>query len=187
MAANWKKVSQLPDAESHFIELPYSVKGMDMSFSGIAISAIRKYQQNPTCEIFENLCYSFQETAFAMLTEVTERAMAHTGKNECLITGGVAASERLCEMLEIMCRERGARFFACPAEYAGDNGVNIAYTGLLFHLRRTISGFRYIVPASAHEQREDCQSDDYRCFHSPVSFAFNTAGQMTASSSRAIR
>jgi len=135
MATNWKKISQIPDAEKYFIELPYSVKGMDMSFSGLAISAARKYNQNPTQEIFENLCYSFQEIAFAMLTEVTERAMAHTGKTECLVTGGVAASERLKEMLEIMCRERGATFYACPMEYAGDNGAMIAYTGLLYHLR----------------------------------------------------
>ena len=71
-----------------------------------------------------------------MLTEVTERALAHTGKNEVLLTGGVAASKRLQEMLNIMCKERDALFFVCPREYAGDNGAMIAYNGLIDHKSR---------------------------------------------------
>ena len=66
-----------------------------------------------------------------MLTEVTERAMAHTGKRECLLTGGVAASKRLQGMLKTMCEERGARFYVCPADVAGDNAAMIAWTGLI--------------------------------------------------------
>ena len=66
-----------------------------------------------------------------MLTEVTERALAHTGKSEVLLVGGVAASRRFREMIEVMCIERGAKAFVCPMEYSGDNGVNIAWTGLL--------------------------------------------------------
>jgi tRNA A37 threonylcarbamoyltransferase TsaD len=79
----------------------------------------------------EDLCYSLQETAFAMLTEVTERAMAHTEKDEVLITGGVAANKRFCEMLETMSQERDAKFYKCPMEYAGDNGTMIAWTGAI--------------------------------------------------------
>ena len=111
-----------------YIELPYVVKGMDLSFSGILTSALQKYKSGIK---IEDICFSFQETCYAMLTEVTERALAHTGKNEVLLTGGVAASQRLQNMLRIMCEERGARFFVCPKEFAGDNGAMIAYTGLL--------------------------------------------------------
>lgn len=112
----------------NYIELPYVVKGMDLSFSGIVTAALQKYKQGAS---IEDLCYSFQETCYAMLTEVTERALAHAGKSEVLLTGGVAASERLQEMISIMCEERNAHSFLCPKEYAGDNAIMIAWTGLL--------------------------------------------------------
>jgi len=38
-----------------------------------------------------NLCFSLQETLFAMLVEVTERAMAHINANQVLIVGGVGS------------------------------------------------------------------------------------------------
>ncbi|MFQ5621615.1 MAG: KEOPS complex N(6)-L-threonylcarbamoyladenine synthase Kae1, partial [Candidatus Nanoarchaeia archaeon] len=110
-----------------WVELPYVVKGMDLSFSGILTAAVDKLKK----EKLEDVCFSLQETCFAMLTEVTERAMAHTDKNEVLLTGGVAANKRLQEMLEIMCRERDAKFYVVPREYSGDNGVMIGWTGLL--------------------------------------------------------
>jgi len=111
-----------------YTELPYSVKGMDLSFSGIITEATRRHKNG---EKLENLCFSLQETLFAMLTEVTERALAHTGKSEVILTGGVAANQRLQEMLKIMCRERRARFSVVPRELAGDNGAMIAWTGIL--------------------------------------------------------
>ncbi len=114
----------------NYIELPYVVKGMDLSFSGILTAALNKYKQGSN---IEDLCYSFQETCYAMLTEVTERALAHTNKEEVLLTGGVAASERLKEMISIMCEERDAKSFLCPKEYSGDNGTMISWTGLLVY------------------------------------------------------
>lgn len=113
-----------------YIEIPYVVKGMDLSFSGIITEAIKKYRKGKR---LEDICFSLQETMFAMVTEVTERALAHTEKNEVLLTGGVAANKRLQEMLKTMCKERGAKFFVCPKEYAGDNGVMIAWTGILVY------------------------------------------------------
>ena len=47
----------------------------------------------------EDACYSLQETAFAMIAEATERALAFTRKNEIMIVGGVAANKRLSSML----------------------------------------------------------------------------------------
>jgi universal protein Kae1 len=111
-------------------ELPYVVKGMDLSFSGIITEALTRRGKG---ESLEDLCFSLQETLFAMLTEVTERAMAHTGKAELLLTGGVAANSRLQKMLGIMCREREAKFHAVPREFAGDCGANIAWLGILQH------------------------------------------------------
>ncbi|MEK6887727.1 MAG: KEOPS complex N(6)-L-threonylcarbamoyladenine synthase Kae1 [Candidatus Aenigmatarchaeota archaeon] len=123
-----------------YIELPYVVKGMDLSFTGITTAAIQKYNQGTKGKdsaeqdrLLRDLCFSFQETCYAMLTEVTERALAHTGKSEVLLVGGVAASKRFREMIEIMCQERGAKAFVVPKEYSGDNGAMIAWTGLLMH------------------------------------------------------
>ena len=113
-----------------YIELPYVVKGMDLSFSGLATEAIKRYKQGVSKE---DIAYSFEETCFAMLTEVTERAMAHTDKEEVLLVGGVAASKRLQRMVKTMCDERGAKFFVVPMEYSGDNGSMIAVTGMLYN------------------------------------------------------
>ena len=111
-----------------YVELPYSVKGMDLSFAGIVTQAERLLKKGIPVK---DVCFSMQETCFAMLVEVTERALAHTGKNETIIVGGGAANKRFKEMLEIMCRERGAKAFAVPMEYASDNGAMIAWTGIL--------------------------------------------------------
>ncbi|MFH1126658.1 MAG: KEOPS complex N(6)-L-threonylcarbamoyladenine synthase Kae1, partial [archaeon] len=102
--------------DGKYIELPYTVKGMDFSYSGLVTDVVRRYKAGAK---LADLCFSFQEHAFAMLIEATERALAHTEKTEVLITGGVAANKRFNEMLSIMAKERGARYYACPMEYAG--------------------------------------------------------------------
>ncbi len=111
-----------------YIELPYVVKGMDVEYSGIITRAIQLYRQRAKKE---DLCFSLQETCFAMLTEVAERALAHTEKNELLLIGGVAANKRLIEMLQIMCKERNCKFEVVPMKWSGDNAAMIAWTGIL--------------------------------------------------------
>jgi N6-L-threonylcarbamoyladenine synthase/protein kinase Bud32 len=116
--------------DGKYVELPYGVKGMDISFSGIVTEAKRKLKDGVSAE---DISRSIQETCFAMLTEVTERALAHTGKDEVLLVGGVAANKRLQNMLTTMCDERGAKLYVVEMKYAGDNGVMIAWAGLLSH------------------------------------------------------
>jgi N6-L-threonylcarbamoyladenine synthase len=111
-----------------YVELPYVVKGMDVSYSGIATAAINLLKKGVAKE---DIAYSLQEICFAMLTEVTERALAHTEKDEVLLVGGVAANKRLQEMMKRMCKGREAKAYTVPEEYASDNGVMIAWTGLL--------------------------------------------------------
>lgn len=118
-----------------YVELPYVVKGMDLSFSGVATAAINLFKKGVAKE---DISYSLQETCFAMLTEVTERAVAHTNKDEVLLVGGVAANKRLQEMVSIMCKERGAKFFVVPQEYSGDCGSMIAWTGILAYKHKKI-------------------------------------------------
>ncbi|XP_034642530.1 probable tRNA N6-adenosine threonylcarbamoyltransferase isoform X3 [Trachemys scripta elegans] len=77
----------------------------------------------------EDLCFSLQETLFAMLVEITERAMAHCGSQEALVVGGVGCNMRLQEMMRIMCAERGAKLFATDERFCIDNGAMIAQAG----------------------------------------------------------
>ena len=122
------KIEQLARNGEKYYPLPYVVKGMDFSFSGMVTAAQRLYDSGVKPE---DVAFSFQETAFAMLTEVTERALAYLSLDEVLLVGGVGANERLQEMLRVMCEDRGAKFYAPPKELMGDNGAMIAYTGLL--------------------------------------------------------
>ncbi len=102
---------------------------MDVSFSGILTNLKHKYDSKKYA--VEDLAYSLQETVFAMLVEVSERAMAHCGKSELVLGGGVACNKRLQEMCRIMCEERGAKFFAPPNEVLIDNGLMISWLGIL--------------------------------------------------------
>ncbi|PRP78160.1 hypothetical protein PROFUN_11290 [Planoprotostelium fungivorum] len=119
-------IEQMAKKGQQFIELPYVVKGMDVSFSGI-LSSIEKIATQQLAEgtcTKEDLCYSLQETLFAMLIETTERAMAHCGQNEVLIVGGVGCNVHLQE-------ERGGKLFATDDRYCIDNGAMIAWGGLV--------------------------------------------------------
>jgi len=112
--------------EGKYVELPYNVKGMDVDFSGIVTKADNLYKKGVPKE---DLCFSFQETCFAMLVEVTERALAHCEKKEVLLIGGVAANKRFSKMLDDMAKGRKAKAATVPFEYAGDQGAMIAYLG----------------------------------------------------------
>lgn len=125
------RIEQLAKNSSNYIKLPYTVKGMDLSFSGLLTAAIRKYEGG---EPLEDVCYSLQETAFSMVAEITERALAHSKKQEVMLCGGVAANNLLREMISIMTEEHYADFYLPPIKYCGDNGAMIAWMGqLMFH------------------------------------------------------
>ncbi len=129
------KDSKSGSGEGNFVELPYTVKGMDIALSGILTNLRQKLESKKYP--LENLAYSLQETTFAMLVEVSERALAHVGKKELLLGGGVACNSRLQEMCKIMCSERensvgekGKTEFFCPERpLLVDNGAMIAFLG----------------------------------------------------------
>ena len=104
---------------------------MDVSFSGLLSFIESRCQQILKSKKFtaEDLCFSLQETVFAMLVEITERAMAHCQSNEVLIVGGVGCNLRLQEMMKRMCEERGAFLFATDERFCIDNGAMIAQAG----------------------------------------------------------
>jgi len=125
------KIEALAKEGKKYIKLPYSVKGMDISLGGIETNLREKIKKLDSGEYTkEDLCFSVQETTFAMLVEVAERAMAHTDKKELLLGGGVACNKRLQEMCRIMCEERGAKSFVLENQYFVDNAAMIAIAGL---------------------------------------------------------
>ncbi|KAJ6575242.1 O-sialoglycoprotein endopeptidase [Mycena capillaripes] len=126
------------------LSLPYTTKGMDVSFSGL-LTSVEAYTfdkrfraggqpSDPNDQDIitpADLCFSLQETVFAMLVEITERAMAHIGSKEVLIVGGVGSNERLQDMMGIMAQERGGKVFGMDERFCIDNGIMIAQAGLL--------------------------------------------------------
>ncbi|MEF8872365.1 MAG: bifunctional N(6)-L-threonylcarbamoyladenine synthase/serine/threonine protein kinase [Haloarculaceae archaeon] len=129
--------------EGEYIDMPYVVKGMDFSFSGImsaakdaadSVSASdtsggSSEQSSDGGDAIEDICFSLQENIFAMLTEVTERALSLTGSDELVLGGGVGQNERLREMLATMCEQRGATFYAPENRFLRDNAGMIAVLG----------------------------------------------------------
>ena len=139
-------IEQLALKGEIYLDLPYSIKGMDIAFSGLLTAAEQFFRENKR---LEDICFSIQETTFAALTEVTERAMAHTEKNQVLLGGGVAANKKLRDMVQTMAKERGASFYVPTKDLCIDNGAMIAWLGVLMYN----SGIRMKVEESFIDQR----------------------------------
>jgi glycoprotease/Kae1 family metallohydrolase len=110
------------------LPLPYTVKGNDVAFSGLLTAALRLLREGQS---LEDICFSIQEVSFAMLAEAVERSLVQTRKQEVLIAGGVAANQRLREMIQSVAEDHGATFHPVPLQYSGDCGAQIACSGRL--------------------------------------------------------
>lgn len=133
-------IEQLAKGGEKLIDLPYQIKGMDVTLSGILTLIERSVDKWLSVDQFTeaDLCMSVQETMFAMLVETVERAMALTNSKEVLLVGGVGCNERLQEMMNVMAEERGAILCATDERFCIDNGAMIAHTGALMYK----SGYR---------------------------------------------
>ncbi|MEK6873757.1 MAG: KEOPS complex N(6)-L-threonylcarbamoyladenine synthase Kae1 [Nanoarchaeota archaeon] len=141
-----KIVEDADKSKLSYLELPYSIKGMDVSFSGIQTKLKQMFDSKKYK--LEDLSFSLQETVFAMLIEASERALAHTGKKELVLGGGVACNKRLQEMARIMCEERGCKFFVPENSLLVDNAAMIAYTGEIMYK----SGIKVSLKTKAFEK-----------------------------------
>lgn len=139
-------IEQLSKSGKNYVPLPYTVKGMDISMSGILAyieglandlfsgkntKALMVDGDSTEKVTVNDLCFSLQETVFAMLVEITERAMAHVGAKDVLVVGGVGCNERLQNMMALMAKDRGGSVFATDERFCIDNGIMIAHAGLL--------------------------------------------------------
>lgn len=122
-----------------YVECPYSVKGMNVSFTGMLtytekkLVPLIKKKEITTSDV----CFSIQETAFAMLCEITERALCHTDAKEIILCGGNARNKRLQQMLIAMSEAHGVKVVIPPFEYAGDNAAMITYTAAQMLIHKT--------------------------------------------------
>ncbi len=153
-------IEQRARSGTRYLSLPYTVKGMDVSFSGIlnAVQDIIAAPPRPGRPAWtvEDICYSVQETAFSMLVEVTERVMAHCGQQSVLVVGGVGCNVRLQEMLGAMAGQRGGELGAMDQRYCIDNGAMIGYLGGVMHQ----AGIRHTLEDTTVTQRFRTDSVD---------------------------
>jgi len=120
------KIAELAEKSNNYIELPYVVKGMDISVGGILTNLKQKIKKGYK---IEDLAFSCQETVFAMLIEVAERALHHCNKKELLLGGGVSCNKRFQEMAKQMCRDNNFKCFILENQFNIDNGAMIANLG----------------------------------------------------------
>lgn len=131
---------------SKLLDLPYSVKGMDTSFSGIYTAAREHLKKG---EKPEDVCFSVQEYSFAMLLEVLERGLHQTSKDEILLAGGVAKNLRLREMLSDLSNSLGVKAYLTSDQYCMDNGAMIAQAAMMMHK----NGYRIELNDTTVDQR----------------------------------
>jgi glycoprotease/Kae1 family metallohydrolase len=130
----WGSTVEKTAENGRYIEMPYTVKGMDFSFTGLLTHASKmKGKHND-----KDICFSVQETAYAMLTEATERALLLTNSKELCVCGGVAQSKRLKRMLKGMAEEHNIKFGYAEDTFNADNGAMIALVAeqMLAHGRK---------------------------------------------------
>ena len=139
-------IEKLALSGKELLELPYSVKGMDTSFSGI-YTAAREHLRKGSSR--EDVCLSVQEYSFAMLLEVLERGLHQTSKNEILLAGGVAKNLRLREMISELAGDLGIKAHLTADQYCMDNGAMIAQAGLLMYE----NGYRMELDDTTVDQR----------------------------------
>mgnify|MGYP001559029423 CR=1 FL=1 len=113
------------------VDMPYSIKGMNTSYTGLLTTAIK---MDPKKIPIEDICLSSQEYAFSMLLEASERALALTGKKQIVGVGGNYRNKRLQDMTLELAKEQNAICHFPTFELLGDNAGMITITGALqFH------------------------------------------------------
>ena len=122
--AHGSALSKLAE-NGNYIDLPYSVKGLNLVYSGLQTAAEKAAKTHS----HKDVAYSLMETAFAMTCEVTERALFLTNKKSLIACGGVAQNRTLQSMLKSLCSDSSIRFGVAPDEFNRDNGAMIAYAG----------------------------------------------------------
>lgn len=104
---------------------------LDYSFSGLKASVARHLSSAPPQTLQDAACVAaaFQWSAFEHIAERTEAGLEGLTDGILVMSGGVAANEALRKRMR---RLRSIKHLICPPpEMCTDNGIMIAWTGLL--------------------------------------------------------
>ena len=110
--------------------------GLDFSFSGLKTQVLKTFQSSDQSEQTKaDIAASFQETVVQTLLIKCRRALAQTGHQRLVVSGGVAANTSIRSALsELMMSMKGQVYYPSPA-HCTDNGAMIAYLGWLYFLK----------------------------------------------------
>lgn len=113
--------------------------GLDLSFSGLKTHTRTLWQQHSShCtneqalqQLKADIAAGFQQAVVDTLTIKCRRAMQATGRQQLIMSGGVAANQALRENLQQVGRKHGFRISYPRMAFCTDNGAMIAYAGWL--------------------------------------------------------
>ncbi len=116
-------------SKGKYIELPYTIKGTNVSFSGLLTNALEKTKKFKVSDV----SFSLFSTAFSEVCEVAERILCLENKKSIVLVGGVAQNKMLATMLKKMAKKHNAQVFLLPSDLNRDNGAMIACAAAYVH------------------------------------------------------
>lgn len=110
--------------------------GLDFSFSGLktfTLNTVAEYRSEGVVSETDkaDIAAAFQEAVAQTLMIKCRRALQQTGMKQLVLAGGVAANQRLRELMADMVDREGAELLYPRLAYCTDNGAMIAYVGAL--------------------------------------------------------
>ena len=106
--------------------------GLDMSFSGLKTYVLNTWTESDQSEQTKaDVAFAFQEAVVDTLSIKCKRALKHTGYDQLVVAGGVSANQQLRTRLNKLAADTALKVFYPQPKYCTDNGVMIAYAGLL--------------------------------------------------------
>ena len=104
--------------------------GLDFSFSGLKTAVRAEVEKSPDF-IAADIAASFQAAAADVFRAKVSEALSGAAEGaKCVVAaGGVAANKAVCAAISEASGER--HFYVAPMKYCTDNGVMIAWAGLL--------------------------------------------------------
>ena len=104
----------------------------DFSFSGVKTAVVNYVNQANLKKKKLNIpdiCASFQEAIADVLVEKTLKAAKSKNVSQIVLAGGVAANQRLRELMRLRGQKEKFSVFLPPTEYCTDNAAMIAVAG----------------------------------------------------------
>jgi N6-L-threonylcarbamoyladenine synthase len=115
---------------------------LDFSFSGVktaVVNYVNQAKQKKEELHIPDICASFQEAIADVLVQKTLTAARNSGVSQIVLAGGVAANQRLRDLMVSRCQMENFAVFLPPKEYCTDNAAMIAVAGYHLFKERKLS------------------------------------------------